>query len=1500
MDYSLRYYNQLIQRPGNRLFKLVLLLTPILWSAQTRAQLSTEPLTVTAVCSGAQLDVTGFRSGTADSYGIELSGDGATYFEVPSTVVSTSGRYEITYRATIPANTAPGASYRVRFISTGPDVKGSPSSSLLTVKARPVPPTVNDIQPDCQRRTANDIYTYIYLGINAGATASLYNSNLSLNTGGSFNGSNPVNSYFSLGKPVANGDDGYKYPISETTYFVTQTVNGCESSTAQTIVRTLYTPSGGPNPVNRFNENYGRLSYCQGDKSYPLNVNGHSAPPENYQTGYTLQGASPAFTTTPPIPDTSVPGSQTYKLSLVPVDSKKGCPSPANPNGPYLVVTVNARPGKPATPASSLTLCQSQSVTPLTATTTVVGASLVWYGTSATGGTGTSTPVQPATDKVGTLKYYVAQKLGECESERTEITVDVKPAPAMPDVQSVAVCQNTAAPIIKVTGDNLLWYAASTGGTGSPTTPVVSTSQTSQITYYVSQSVNGCESPRAMFTVTVNALPGAPTVASVKPIYCQNATASPLMAMGQDLKWYREVSGGASLGSTLTPDTKNVGATTYYVSQSSNGCEGPRNGLTVTVVALPSAPTVTSSFSYCQKASSTTLTASGTSLKWYDPSGKSSDMAPIPSTEVPGTVSYFVTQSINGCESPQAEIKVTTKVTPDVPGVQSVAVCQNATAPALTATGQNLLWYSTETSGTGTTAPPIVSTGQSGQPAFYVSQSLDGCESPRARLTVTVNATPGVPVVANVGPTYCQNTVASPLMATGQDLKWYRESSGGTSLGSTVTPDTRTASATTYYVSQSNNGCEGPRSSVTVTVAAPPSAPGVTGAFSYCQRTPAPVLTASGTGLKWYDPSGKSSDVAPTPSTDTPGTVSYFVTQSTSGCESSRAEIKITTKTTPDAPGTSALAVCQNTAATTLVANGQNLLWYTAQTGGTGNAAAPVISTGQASQTTYYVSQSLDGCEGPRAPLSVTVKSLPAAPTVSPKVICQFAPPELLSATGENLSWYNVDGNRFGSAPVIGTDKGASFSVLVSQTVNGCEGPKATQSVTVAETPMPTIAKAVIEICQDAASQPLSATGTSLKWTDPTGKVTTVAPTPATLNVTKNPDGDLFYVTQTVNGCESPKAVIRVFVQSPPTLSILGTTTTNLGLDVPLKLTFTGVGPYTYKLTNGLTGTTTKDTTLLIVADRTTTYQVVDVANKCGSGLPGNGSSVTITVLVPTIQTQALTSATLCAGSSLTTNFTTSGTFNQGSVFKLQLAKVEADTTKIAFADLPGGQAGNGQVSGTIPVNTPAGTYWVRVLATNPKIPIKGTNSPTLLTVRPLPVATLVGSQTIFEGQPASLTVVFSGDGPWTFSYRDSSATGLGAAQSVTTAVSPYALDVRPTKTTAYLLSQVSNGCGTGTLAARSVVVTVNQLLGIEDQSLAEAVDVYPTPATSALTVRIRGLSSSQTAILELTDLAGHITYRQETRQSTTSLLLDQHPAGTYILRIRVGDKTASRRVMKL
>ncbi|MVM38009.1 T9SS type A sorting domain-containing protein [Spirosoma sp. HMF3257] len=719
-----------------------------------------------------------------------------------------------------------------------------------------------------------------------------------------------------------------------------------------------------------------------------------------------------------------------------------------------------------------------------------------------------------------------------------------------------------------------------------------------------------------------------------------------------------------------------------------------------------------------------------------------------------------------------------------------------------------------------------------------------------------------------------------------------------------------TPSGTNYRIRMvsKNPDINGTPSSTTLTVKTKPAIPTVsTTSLSLCQAQSTVPLSATTTdasaSLIWYgtNATGGTGTLVPTqPSTATTGVVTYYVAQKLNECESDRAAIAVEIKPPSATPAAQILSVCQNASAPVLQPTGQNLLWYAGSTGGTGSTTAPVVSTSQTGQSTYYISQTTNGCESPRVALSVIIAPTPLAPVVSPKISCQFAPAEAVTAVGENLTWYNIDGNKFGSAPTITTDKGGSFSLLVTQTVGGCESPRATLAITILTTPIPVVSKAVVEICQGTTAQPLEATGTNLKWTDPNGTVTTTAPTPPTLNASTNPNGDVYYVTQTANGCESPKVAITVFVQALPAMSILGTTTVNLGVEVPLQLTFTGVGPYKYKLSNGLTGTAIKDTTILVLPERTTTYQVAEVSNKCGTGVLTSGSSVTVTVLVPAIQTLSFTSATVCAGASLTTSFSTSGTFNSGSVFKLQLARVETDTTKMSYADMVTSQAINGQVVGTIPTNATGGSYRVRVVATNPKIPITGSISPTILTVRALPAATLTGNQTIFEGQPASLSVVFSGDAPWRFSYRDSTSSGLGTVQSLTANTNPYSFAVGPTKTTSYFLTSVSNSCGNGSLTPRIVIISVNPLLGVEDQSLAEAVDVYPVPATTTLTVHINGLPTTQTALLEITDLTGHTTSRQETRQSTTSFSLDQHPAGIYILQIQVGDRRASRRIVKL
>lgn len=1497
---------------SQRLLLFMVLFVP---SLALRAQntISTQTLGVTSICPGSTVNVPFTRTGTYNAnnaFTVQLS-DGGDYKNIETEAPSfNSGTGVYTVAATIPQNQAAGTTYTLRVTATSPAVIGTPSATRLVIKTKPAPPVAPAEVTRCQRADGSNRY-------DVGWTVRVTSTDAI------------VKIYNSIGESINllsnNGLGLEKFPVipiadllpSTITYYVSQVIDGCESDKTPVKLITLPKPLSGIVVDNIVGTGdgavFGRVDYCQGDKALPLNEKGHKPVANGITVRYVKESGDLEFDGNPPTPKTDKVG--TSQFSLLP--SLNGCPASLRPTA-YITVRVNPLPTKPTVSTNAISLCQFQQAGSLTASATS-GASLVWYGTNATGGTGSPAASPPSTANAGTFKYYVAQKINDCESERAEITVEVKAASPAPTVSVVSYCQGAQAnqlSAVAASGGSLTWYTAPSGGTGSPGGPTPLTNNVGVQTYYVAQTVGtNCESQRIPLNVTTNGLPTAPTVPKTTYTFCQNARGEALSASGQNLKWYETATGGTGAGS-ITPGTGTAGTKLYYVSQTVNNCEGPRTTVAVDILPVPAAPTVTqSTYEFCQGANAVIsgTIAPGVGTNWYI-----YDNAPgltniytsgntayaTVSTAQARTMTYSVFQiATNGCSGPASQlINVTVKPTPSAPGVQAMAVCQNAAAPALQPTGQNLLWYATSTGGTGSATTPVVSTSQASQATYYVSQSLNGCESPRSALSVVVNAIPGVPTVEATGPAYCQNATAASLTATGSDLKWYRESAGGTSLGDKPVPDTKQAGSFTYYVSQTVNGCEGSRSSQTIKINAAPVTPSVTGAYSYCQKAPASVLTATGTGkLKWYGTDGKSSDAAPTPSTDAPGTVSYFVTQSADNCESARAEIKVTTKPTPGAPTTSAIVLCQNEPARTLSASGQNLVWYTAETGGNGSATTPTINTGQSGSTNYYVSQSLDGCEGPRAALSVTVKPLPVAPGVAQKDICQFAKAEPLTAQGNDLRWYYPDGKLVGATPTPPTDRGATYAYQVSQVANDCEGPRATLTVNILTTPTPTVGKSTVEVCVGSTPQPLQATGTNLRWTDPAGNVTTTTPTPPTLNATVKPEGDIFYVTQTgANGCESPRVAISVFVQTPPTLSIIGTTTTNLGLEVPLKLTFTGVGPYRYKLSDGTAGTSIKDTTILVVPTRTTTYQVVEVANKCGVGLPGSGATAVVTVNIPSIQTLAFTTTTLCAGSSLSTNFTTSGVFNTGSVFKLQYAKVETDSTKINFVDVPGSQAANGNITGLLPATVPAGTYWVRVMATNPKIPILGNISPTLLTVRSRATATLTGAQTIFEGQPAKLSVAFTGDGPWSFSYQDSTASGAGAVQTISTNANPHILEIRPAKTTAYFLTSVSNGCGNNTPAKALVVVNVAPLLGIEDQALADAVDIFPVPTTTTLTVRIKGLAAKEPALLELIDLTGHTTLRHETRRETSVLSLDHQPAGTYVLRIRVGDRTASKRILKL
>jgi len=372
-------------------------------------------------------------------------------------------------------------------------------------------------------------------------------------------------------------------------------------------------------------------------------------------------------------------------------------------------------------------------------------------------------------------------------------------------------------------GPNIEWYKNGTTlvGTGANLTITVD-----EPAFYVAvpTAAGPCLSGAEIDTVyvgTYNTL--APTVSSVIT-YCEDAAAVPLTATaepGAVLYWYTSDTGGTPTTVAPVPETSVPGSTTYWVSAFKNGCESIRRPITVSVLAAPAGPAVVSPVIYCQNEPAVALAATGPNIKWYTSpvGGIASTVAPVPNTAVAGTTTYYVSQTnSSGCESHRTPVVVVVHPTPALPATAAtVNYCQNEPATALTATGTNLLWYKNPTGGSGVTTAPVPATGTPGTFNWYVSQTIDGCEGPRAHITVHVYETPAPPVVSDL--TICQNEqppAAWPV--TGSNLLWYTAASGGTGSATAPSINTSTPHINNYYVSQTVNGCESARVPIRLTV----------------------------------------------------------------------------------------------------------------------------------------------------------------------------------------------------------------------------------------------------------------------------------------------------------------------------------------------------------------------------------------------------------------------------------------------------------------------------------------------------------------------------------------------------------------------------------------------------------------------------------------------------------------------------------------------------------
>ena len=171
---------------------------------------------------------------------------------------------------------------------------------------------------------------------------------------------------------------------------------------------------------------------------------------------------------------------------------------------------------------------------------------------------------------------------------------------------------------------------------------------------------------------------------------------------------------------------------------------------TLNINKLPDPPG-TEDLVYCQNDESSPLTATGengATFTWYDSEMTPVDGVPTPSTATAGTITYYVTQTTEVCESKTSTLTVTIKPTPLAPSTdQAVAYCHDdvVTNP-LTATkndaNSSLNWYGPDDQDSVLAGAPKPVTTTTGTFKYWVSETFEGCESPFVAIIVKVNPLP--------------------------------------------------------------------------------------------------------------------------------------------------------------------------------------------------------------------------------------------------------------------------------------------------------------------------------------------------------------------------------------------------------------------------------------------------------------------------------------------------------------------------------------------------------------------------------------------------------------------------------------------------------------------------------------------------------------------------------------------------------------------------------------
>jgi hypothetical protein len=807
--------------------------------------------------------------------------------------------------------------------------------------------------------------------------------------------------------------------------------------------------------------------------------------------------------------------SGTVALTLNVVEAG-GCHKTASTN-----VTINPIPTTPTvTPNGTATFCTTGVLTSSSA------SGNQWYN-GVTLLPGETNQTYTATTNGN---YNVVVTLSGCSSAPSASTaVTVNPTPATPTITPggpTTFCAGGSVTLTSSSASGNQWYDGVTLLAGQTNQTYVATTSGN---YNVVVSALGCPSaPSASTSVTVNPLPGTPTISGTL-VFCTggNTTLSSDYTTGN--QWY--------VGNVLISGATNqtyiaTAAGSYTVTfTDGNGCTSAQSAPAVVVVnSPPPVPTISATTNgtgtqdqACpeQPLTLTATSAGATSFQWYQANNTLNGETNA-TYQATGVGPYFVTATANGCTTVQSAGYAVQNPTPHAAFLTAAGpttFCAGGSVQLQSNSATGIQWY---LDGNPLPNPNNQNRTVSVGGTYTVILNALGCHAQISNsIVVIVNPLPAAPTATPGGPTtFCAGGSVTLTSSVASGNQWLLN--GNPIGGATNQTYPATASGSYTVTTTDGNSCTSAASNaVAVTVNPLPATPTITpgGPTTFCTGGNVTLTSSAASGNQWYlngNPIGGAT--ATTYVATASGNYTVKTTDGNSCTSAASAATNVTVNPIPATPtitpgGPTTFCAGGSVLLTSSSASGNQWFLNGNPIGGQTNQTYSATATGS-----YTVAVTTSGCTSPAsAATSVTVNPIPATPTITPggpTTFCTGGSVTLTSSSASGNQWY-LNGNPIGGATSQTYPANASGSYTVKVTTSGCtSAASAATVVTINPNPNATItapASVTTSSTGNVASAANAGVGATYAWTVTGGTLTggnntpsitfTAGATPGTLTI---------------------------------------------------------------------------------------------------------------------------------------------------------------------------------------------------------------------------------------------------------------------------------------------------------------------------------------------------------------------------------------------------------------